>query len=171
LTVDDLARLQRDTFKYFAEEVNLENGLVRDSTRRGSASSSEAMILYVLGLASPTFPLPTESYKAWTMTYKWKKLYKPMRSVIRRSLRVMVALAGALRRVMVLDRQNNASTVVACASSWISKGYYGLDQGPIIMMIENYRTGFIWRLMQRCPFIVSGLRRAGFRGGWLEDPP
>ena len=42
-----------------------------------------------------------------------------------------------------------------------------LDQGPIIMMIENYRTGLIWRLMRRCPFIIDGLRRAGFRGGWL----
>jgi hypothetical protein len=50
---------------------------------------------------------------------------------------------------------------------WVSKGYYGLDQGPIIMMIENYRSGLIWRLMRRCPYIVNGLRRAGFRGGWL----
>ena len=50
---------------------------------------------------------------------------------------------------------------------WVSKGYYGLDQGPIVMMIENYRTGLIWRLMRRCPVIVDGLRRAGFRNGWL----
>ena len=50
---------------------------------------------------------------------------------------------------------------------WVSKGYYGLDQGPIVMMIENYRSGMIWRLMRRCPSIVEGLRRAGFRGGWL----
>ena len=50
---------------------------------------------------------------------------------------------------------------------WISKGYYGLDQGPIVMMIENYRTGFLWELMRKCPFIVEGLRRAGFTGGWL----
>ena len=50
---------------------------------------------------------------------------------------------------------------------WVSQGYYGLDQGPIIMMIENYRSGFIWRLMRRCSYIVEGLRRAGFRGGWL----
>jgi hypothetical protein len=49
----------------------------------------------------------------------------------------------------------------------VSKGYYGLDQGPIIMMIENYRTGLIWRLMRRSPFIIDGLRRAGFQGGWL----
>ncbi|MCA1601852.1 MAG: hypothetical protein LC776_09510, partial [Acidobacteria bacterium] len=36
---------------------------------------NEALILYVLGLASPTFPLPPESYQAWTRTYRWKKLY------------------------------------------------------------------------------------------------
>jgi len=36
---------------------------------------SEALILYVLGLGSPTFPLPERSYLAWTRTYKWKKLY------------------------------------------------------------------------------------------------
>ena len=34
-------------------------------------------------------------------------------------------------------------------------------------MIENYRSGLIWRLMRRCPFIVEGLRRAGFKNGWL----
>jgi hypothetical protein len=50
---------------------------------------------------------------------------------------------------------------------WVSLGYYGLDQGPIVAMIENYRTGFLWRLMRKCPYIVEGLRRAGFKGGWL----
>jgi hypothetical protein len=35
-------------------------------------------------------------------------------------------------------------------------------------MIENYRSGFPWQLMQRCPYIVTGLRRAGFTGGWLS---
>ncbi len=50
---------------------------------------------------------------------------------------------------------------------WISKGYYGIDQGPIVMMIENYRSGFFWELMKKCPVITNGLRRAGFTGGWL----
>ena len=50
---------------------------------------------------------------------------------------------------------------------WISKGYYGLDQGPIVIMIENHRTGFLWELMKKCPFIIQGLRKAGFAGGWL----
>jgi hypothetical protein len=55
-------------------------------------------------------------------------------------------------------------------NGWVSLGYYGLDQGPIVAMIENYRTGFLWRLMKSCPYIVDGLRRAGFEGGWLETP-
>jgi hypothetical protein len=52
---------------------------------------------------------------------------------------------------------------------WISKGYYGLDQGPIVLMIENYRSGFLWRLMRGCPYIITGLHRAGFSGGWLRN--
>ncbi len=50
---------------------------------------------------------------------------------------------------------------------WISAGHYSLDQGPVALMIENYRTGLIWRLMRRSPIIVRGLERAGFGNGWL----
>jgi hypothetical protein len=60
-------------------------------------------------------------------------------------------------------------TFTVDAGAWISKGYYGLDQGPIVLMIENYLTGFLWRLMRGCPYLVNGLRRAGFTGGWLES--
>jgi hypothetical protein len=63
---------------------------------------NEALILYVLGLGSPTHPLPRTSYLAWTSTY---------------------------------------------------------------------RSGLIWRLMRSCPYVVTGLRRSGFRGGWLTEPP
>ena len=51
--------------------------------------------------------------------------------------------------------------------AWVSPGNFGLDQGIVVMMIENYRTGLIWRLMRDCPPIRAGLRQAGFRGGWL----
>jgi hypothetical protein len=51
---------------------------------------------------------------------------------------------------------------------WISKGYYGLDQGPVVIMIENYLTGFLWVLMKKCPYVSDGLNRAGFSGGWLD---
>lgn len=51
---------------------------------------------------------------------------------------------------------------------WVSPWHYGLNAGPIILMIENYRTGLLWELMRRCPYIADGLRRAGFTGGWLS---
>ena len=50
---------------------------------------------------------------------------------------------------------------------WVSPWHYGLNQGPIILMIENHRTEFLWQLLRRCPYIATGLRRAGFTGGWL----
>jgi hypothetical protein len=50
---------------------------------------------------------------------------------------------------------------------WVSPCNYGLNQGPIVLMIENHRSGLLWRLMRQCPYIVAGLRRAGFSGGWL----
>lgn len=245
---------------------------------------SEALILYVLGLASPTFPLPPESYSAWARTYKWKKLYDQeflyagpifihhlshmwidFRGIqddymsskgidyfenSRRAVYAQQAYAmrnpkkfvgygrcswgitasdgpgPAERRVngrkirffdykarsipygpddgtlapwavaaslpfapeVVLPSLQHLNTeypeitskygfkcsynptfTAADGKGWISKGYYGLDQGPIVMMIENYRSGFIWSLMRRCPYIVKGLRRAGFRNGWLSD--
>jgi hypothetical protein len=54
------------------------------------------------------------------------------------------------------------------ASGWISKNHFALDQGPVILMIENHRSDLIWRIMRTCPYIVTGLRRAGFSGGWLR---
>jgi hypothetical protein len=51
---------------------------------------------------------------------------------------------------------------------WVSPWHCGLNQGPIVLMIENYRSGMLWRLMRNCPALVRGLRRAGFAGGWLE---
>jgi len=54
------------------------------------------------------------------------------------------------------------------APGWVSPWHLGLNQGPIVLMIENYRSGFLWRLMRQCPYLVCGLRRAGFSGGWLE---
>ena len=50
---------------------------------------------------------------------------------------------------------------------WLCPEHLGLDQGPVVLMIENFRSGLLWRLMRECPAIVTGLRRAGFRKGWL----
>lgn len=243
---------------------------------------SEALILYVLGLASRTFPLPEESYRAWTKDYRWKKIYgheflyagplfihqlshmwidfrgiqddymrgkalnyfeNSRRAVyvqqqyamrnpkkfdgygrfswgitasdgpgpaIRRVKGKRVRFHAYLARAIPYGPDDGTLSPWAVAASlpfapelvlpslsrinidfpeitskygfkcsynptfktgkrkgWVSQGYYGLDQGPIVMMIENYRSGMIWRLMRRCPYIVNGLRRAGFSGGWL----
>ncbi len=60
---------------------------------------------------------------------------------------------------------------VVPGKGWFDTDYLGLDQGPIVAMIENYRDGFVWNLMKRNPYVVSGLRRAGFSGGWLDGAP
>jgi hypothetical protein len=244
----------------------------------------EALFLYVLGLGSPTHPLPKESYAAWTSTYQWRKIYGhdflfsgPLfthqishvwidfrkiqddymrgKSIdyfenSRRATYVQKQYAidnpakfdgygancwgitasdgpGPVKRTIkgierqffgydargVPDGPDDGSiapwavvaslpfapeivlpaleyfeklklreknpygfkatfnrTYPAKSSNfpgWISPWHYGLNQGPIVLMIENYRTGLIWRLLRSCPYIVSGLQRAGFRGGWL----
>jgi hypothetical protein len=245
----------------------------------------EALILYILGLGSPTHPLPRESYDAWTSTYRWKKLYGqeflfggPLfmhqlshvwidfrgiqdtfmrrRSIdyfensrratyvqqqygIRNPRRFqdygesvwgVTASNGpgpATRKVKGISRRflgyqargvpygpddgtlapwavaaslpfapeivlptlahcekaypnmhneyglvcsfNPTFPVPRSPRGWISKDHFALDQGPVILMLENYRSGLPWRLMRQCPYIVTGLRRAGFAGGWLKD--
>ena len=51
---------------------------------------------------------------------------------------------------------------------WVASDYIGIDQGPILAMIANYRDGFVWEVMKRNPYIREGLERAGFTGGWLD---
>jgi hypothetical protein len=52
---------------------------------------------------------------------------------------------------------------------WVDNEYLGIDQGPILLMLENWRSGFVWKVMRRNPYVRKGLRQAGFRGGWLEQ--
>jgi len=61
----------------------------------------------------------------------------------------------------------NPTLAGADGGAWVSAGHFGLDQGIVVMMIENHRTQLVWRLMRDCPYVGTGLRRAGFRGGWL----
>lgn len=53
-------------------------------------------------------------------------------------------------------------------NGWVSPWICGLNQGPIILMIENHESDLIWNMARKCPHLVRGLRRAGFRGGWLH---
>ena len=53
---------------------------------------------------------------------------------------------------------------------WFDVDYLGIDQGPIVLMAENWRTEMVWKHMKRSPYIRRGLERAGFTGGWLVTP-
>lgn len=243
----------------------------------------EALLLYILGLGSPTYPLPEESYRAWTSSYEWKQIYDyeyvysgPLfthqlshlwidfrgiqdaflrdhgldyfensrratmvhqQYAIRNPLEFegygaqcwgITASDGpgwSIRKIKGVERRffdyigrgapygpddgtiapwavvaslpfapeivlptiknfagmdlgmldpygfkatfNPTFPVEGSDHGWVSPWHFGIDQGPIILMIENYRTGLLWRLMQRCPYVVTGLRRAGFKNGWL----
>jgi hypothetical protein len=58
---------------------------------------------------------------------------------------------------------------VAGEAGWFDRDYLGIDQGPIVAMIENARSELVWKTLRKNPYFVSGLRRAGFTGGWLES--
>jgi hypothetical protein len=228
----------------------------------------EALLLYLLGLGSPTYPLPEESYTAWTSTYQWRKVYddellyfgplfthqlshvwidfRQVRDEYMRDRGIdyfensrratymhqqyairnpnqfegygencwgITASDGpgwVTRRIKGKERRffeylargvpdgpddgtialwaaiaslpfapeivssaiqwfDNLKRRVAnpygCKATfnltfamedeqapfWVSPWHYGLNQGPIILMIENFRSGFLWRLMGQCP--------------------
>jgi hypothetical protein len=249
----------------------------------GWGGYDEATILYVLGLASPTHPLPDSAYVAWTATYQWENIYDTdllyggplfmhqfshawidfagiqdafmrekgsdyfqnsrratliQREYARRNphgfagygkdcwgisagdgpgrngearkngtvrqffsyaargvpfgpddgtIAPSAALASlpfapelvfpALRHLCMqypdvvrdgkLASGFNPTLAGGDGSAWVSEGCFGLDQGIIVLMIENYRSGLIWKLMRACPHVRTGLLRAGFNGGWL----
>lgn len=58
---------------------------------------------------------------------------------------------------------------IEASVGWFEVNQLGIDQGPIVAMIENYRTELVWRTMRKNPYIVRGLKRAGFIGGWLDS--
>ena len=243
---------------------------------------SEALLLYVLGLGSPTHPLTEKSFEAWTMTYQWENLYGheflyagplfihqfshawiDFRGIQDRFMRekgcdyfensrratyvqreyairnprsfsgydedcwglsagdgpsveprlvagrrqafygyaargvpwgpddgtlagssILASLAfapelalPAVRKLYARGTRDegewvrtsgfNATVSAPGPDGWIANGEFGLDQGMIVLMIENFRSGLLWRLSRSCSTIQAGLRRAGFRGGWL----
>jgi hypothetical protein len=48
------------------------------------------------------------------------------------------------------------------SESWYATSHLAIDQGPIIVMIENYRTGLLWNLFMSCPEVKKGLIKLGF---------
>ena len=56
---------------------------------------------------------------------------------------------------------------IVAGKGWFDDNQLGIDQGPIVTMIANHRNGFVWNVMRKSPYIVRGLCRAGFTGGWI----
>ena len=57
---------------------------------------------------------------------------------------------------------------VDARQGWVASDWLGIDQGPILGMLANYRSEAVWRVMRKSPHIQRGLKRAGFTGGWLD---
>lgn len=75
---------------------------------------------------------------------------------------------GMTRKYGFLPSFNQSFAVEGSPTGWwVSPYHFGIDQGPVVLMIENYLTGLLWDIMRHCSPVVTGLRRAGFTGGWL----
>lgn len=52
--------------------------------------------------------------------------------------------------------------------NWFLPHYLAIDQGPIVVMMENYRSGFIWNLFMSCPEVKTGLKKLGFTSPYIK---
>lgn len=51
--------------------------------------------------------------------------------------------------------------------AWFADSYLAIDQGPIVIMIENYRSGLLWNLFTSCPEVKAGMKALGFTAPYL----
>ncbi|MFG4005147.1 beta-glucosidase [Flavobacterium aquidurense] len=54
---------------------------------------------------------------------------------------------------------------LSLGNNWVAKRYLAIDQGPEVVMIENYRTGLLWKLFMNAPEVKQGLVKLGFKSG------
>ena len=66
--------------------------------------------------------------------------------------------------------EGSASGTVYPDKGWVARDYLGIDQGPILAMLENHRSDLVWKTMRKNPHVRNGLKRLGFKGGWLDQP-
>jgi hypothetical protein len=52
--------------------------------------------------------------------------------------------------------------------NWYAKTHLAIDEGPIVVMIENYRSGLIWNLFMKIPDIQNGLKKLGFHSPYIK---
>jgi hypothetical protein len=53
--------------------------------------------------------------------------------------------------------------------NWYAQSHLAIDQGPIIVMIENYRSGLLWKLFMSCPEVQHGLKKLGFESSRVRS--
>lgn len=54
------------------------------------------------------------------------------------------------------------------SENWYADNYLAIDQGPIVVMIENYRSGLLWDLFMNIPEIQNGLKQLGFSSDYYK---
>jgi hypothetical protein len=54
------------------------------------------------------------------------------------------------------------------SKNWYDNQYLAIDEGPIVVMIENYRTGLLWKLFMSCPEIQGSLKKLEFNSPYLR---
>lgn len=68
-----------------------------------------------------------------------------------------------------VSREFEATCNASFADGWHCQTQLAINNAPMIVMLENYRSGLTWGLMRACPIVQHGLKRAGFAGGWLDE--
>lgn len=53
-------------------------------------------------------------------------------------------------------------------ADWYTPRYLAIDQGPVVVMMENYRSGLLWKLFMSCPEIQTGLKKLGFESPYIK---
>lgn len=54
-------------------------------------------------------------------------------------------------------------------ADWYAEKYLAIDQGPQVVMIENYRSGMLWKLFMSCPEVKKGLKKLGFESPLMAE--
>jgi len=101
-----------------------------------------------LGVVSPTAALSSFPYTPTESMQMLKFLYTPERD----------SLIGEYGPYDAISMEHN----------WYLPRYLAIDQGPIPVMIENYRSGFLWDLFMSCPEVKEGLKKLGFESPHLK---
>lgn len=55
------------------------------------------------------------------------------------------------------------------SKDWVADSYLAIDEGPIVAMIENYRSGLFWKLFMNIPEIQNGLHKLGFSSPYINN--